>query len=139
MYCSKYKWSKLLILSHDRCVTLDRSWICWIYCTLEHITRDYYLQITITEGLVYSVMVFTALLRAASNSSQQLNPISPLTDLYLVFIIISWNRTRRKHHVLSCRGIVAYWWHDVFNSCIRNHQYGLCREHHSSSVIYVAA
>jgi hypothetical protein len=50
------------ILSRDR-VTIDGVWIGnWIYWTLQHTTRDYTLQITITHRLVFSATVFTELL-----------------------------------------------------------------------------
>jgi hypothetical protein len=44
-------------------VTVDAVWIGnRIYWTLQHTTRDYTVQITITHRLVFSVTVFTALL-----------------------------------------------------------------------------
>jgi hypothetical protein len=50
------------MLSHIR-VTIDGFWIgSRIYWTLEHTTRDYNLQITITQRPLFLVKAFTALL-----------------------------------------------------------------------------
>jgi hypothetical protein len=50
--------SPRIVLSRDS-VTIDGVWIgTRIYWTLKHITRDYTLQITITQILVFSVTVF---------------------------------------------------------------------------------
>jgi hypothetical protein len=45
-------------------VTIDGVWIgIWVYWAFKHTSRDYSLQITVTHRLVFSVTVFTALLR----------------------------------------------------------------------------
>jgi hypothetical protein len=49
-------------------MTTNRVWIGnWIYWALKDTTCDYTLQIIIRQRLVFSVMVFTALLVVASN------------------------------------------------------------------------